>query len=151
MHQSFRVATPDDHAAIVEMLCDLVLELNAADDAARLRLRIDDDIRLALQSPTVRIFLVLVDGRPAGLGRADILVGDPIFRLRDDHRCGYIDQMYVRPRHRNRGLDHALLRQCEEWLRGQGLGHVLLHAAPRALHFYEREGYLSNRELFKKL
>jgi GNAT superfamily N-acetyltransferase len=148
---SYRVATPGDKAVIVEMLHELVVELGPAEGAARLRSRIDDDIRDALVSPKVRIFLAEAGGVGVGLGRADVLFSDPIFRLRDDQRCGYIDQMYVRPRYRGRGVGQQLLRRCESWLREQDIAHVLLHAAPKALGFYEREGYLSNREMFKRL
>lgn len=151
MPPSFRFATPDDHQVVVQMLHELVIELGPAEGADRLRARLDDDIRLALASPNICIILAVVEGEPVGLGRADVLFADPIFRLRDDHRCGYIDQMYVRPAYRNQGVGRDLLERCEEWLRGRGLGHVLLHAAPRAVHFYEREGYLPNREMFKRL
>ena len=151
MNSSFRIANRDDHDLVVQMLYELVLELSTSDEAARLRLRLDDDIRLALESSTIRIFLALVAGAPVGLGRADVLINDPIFRLRDEPRCGYVDQMYVRPNYRGRGLGRELLRRCEAWFRELGIGHVLLHAAPRALRFYEREGYQSNREMFKRL
>lgn len=148
---SFRIATAADHALVVELLHELVLELGPSESTARLRNKLDDDIRLALASPHVRIFLAEVGGRAIGLGRVDILFADPIFRLREDTRCGYIDQMYVRPGHRDRGIGRALLKLCEQWLREQGLGHVLLHAAPKAVHFYEREGYVPNREMYKRL
>ncbi len=148
---TYRLATAADHDVVVAMLHELVLELGPSESAEKLRKRLDEDIRLALASPTVRIFLSVIDGAPIGLGRVDVLTHDPIFRLRDDHRCGYIDQMYVRPEYRNHGIGQELLGLCEDWLRDEGIGHVLLHAAPRAVRFYEREGYLSNREMFKRL
>ena len=92
-----------------------------------------------------------VDGEAVGLSRGDVLSEDPIFRLRDDHRCGYVDQMFVRPAYRQQGVGAQLLEMCEGWFREQGIGHCLLHAAPRAVRFYARIGYQPNREMFKKL
>ncbi len=147
----FRVATGADHAVVVQLLRELVDELGPSDGAGRVKVLLDEDIKIALASPQIRIFLVEIDGHPVGLGRADVLTTDPIFRLRDDHRCGYIDQMYVRPAFRDRGLGSQLMRRCEDWFRQQGIAHSLLHAAPRALRFYAREGYMPNREMFKRL
>ena len=35
------------------------------------------------------------------LSRGDVLTADPIFRLREDHRCGYVDQMFFPESSRN--------------------------------------------------
>jgi GNAT superfamily N-acetyltransferase len=148
---TYRQATPADHPVIVAMLCELVVELGPADNAARVKGLLPEDIRFALESASVRIFLAELDGWPVGHGRADVLTNDPIFRLRADHRCGYIDQMYVRPPHRDRGIGAHLLALCEDWFRELGIAHVLLHAAPKAVQFYSRAGYASNREMFKRL
>ena len=148
---SYRVAIPSDHTITVKLLEELVDELGPPEVAARVKMHLNDDTRQAFASPHVRIFLAEVDGRVIGLGRADVLTTDPIFRLRDDHRCGYVDQMYVRPGYRDRGIGSRLLSLCENWFRQQGIGHSLLHAAPKAVHFYGREGYQANREMFKRL
>ena len=148
---SYRTATADDHAVVVRLLQELVHELGPAEVASRVGPKLGDDIATALGSPAVRIFLAEVDGEAVGLSRGDVLSGDPIFRLRDDHRCGYVDQMFVRPAYRQQGVGAQLLEMCEGWFRAQGIGHCLLHAAPRAVRFYARIGYQPNREMFKKL
>jgi GNAT superfamily N-acetyltransferase len=148
---SFRVATPSDHAIVVKLLEELVDELGPPDMAAKVKARLNDDIRLAFTSERVRIFLAEIEGKVIGLGRADVLTTDPIFRLRDDNRCGYVDQMFVRPGYRDHGIGSHLLRLCEDWFRDQGIAHSLLHAAPKAVRFYGREGYQANREMFKRL
>ena len=147
----FRVATRDDQGWVAQLLRELVDELGPTDSAPRIKARLDEDIRVALESDEVRIFLAEEDGAGVGLSRADILSNDPIFRLRDDHRCGYVDQMFVRPSHRAKGVGAQLLQLCEDWFRERGIGHALLHAAPRAVRFYAREGYQPNREMFKRL
>lgn len=148
---SFRVATHEDHDLVVRLLGELVDELGPADMAERVKRQLDDDITTALRCPTIRVFIAEHGATVVGLSRADVLTTDPIFRLRDDHRCGYVDQMYVRAAYRGRGIGAHLLRLCEDWFRSQGIGHALLHAAPRATQFYAREGYQPNREMFKRL
>lgn len=151
LEPSFRVASVKDHAVVVRLLEELVDELGPVDMAAKVKARLDEDIRSAFASQRVRIFLAEMSDETVGLGRADVLTTDPIFRLRDDQRCGYVDQMFVRPGYRDRGIGSHLLRLCEEWFREQGIGHALLHAAPKAVRFYGREGYQANREMFKRL
>ena len=148
---TYRIATRHDHAEIVQMLAELMEELVDPELAAKTRPRFHDDIASALGSPRVRIFLAESPAGAVGLSRGDVLTDDPIFRLRDDHRCGYIDQMFVRPAHRDGGVGAELLRLCEAWFRSQEIYHCLLHAAPRAVRFYARIGYGPNREMFKRL
>lgn len=147
----YRIAGDYDCACVVELLCELVDELSPSDGAERIKAMLDADIRTALASPQVRIFLAEAGGEVVGLSRADVLDADPIFRLREDHRCGYVDQMYVREPYRDQGVGLALLQLCEDWFRAEGLQHALLHAAPRAARFYARIGYQPNREMYKRL
>ena len=148
---TFRVAKDDDCAIVVTLLKELIDELGPDDMADRVKQMLPEDIRAALASDTIGIFLAELDGNVIGLSRGDILTTDPIFRLRDDHRCGYVDQMFVRAGYRDMGVGANLLRICEDWFRDQGVGHCLLHAAPKAVRFYARVGYQPNREMFKKL
>jgi GNAT superfamily N-acetyltransferase len=148
---TFRVAVLSDLPVVVRLIEALVDEIGPPAVADRVRVLLPEDLKRALSSPQVRIFLAEHDGTAIGLSRGDILTTDPVFRLRPDHRCGYVDQMYVVPAYRDRGIGHVLLRQCEDWFRGQGITHFLLHAAPKAIRFYVRRGYRSNREMFKRL
>lgn len=144
-------ARSQDHATVVVLMTELVRELDPSPQADRIVQLLPDDMALALKSCDVQIFLAWADGAPVGLSRGDILRHDPIFRLRENSACGYVDQMYVRPSHRDRCVGQRLLDCCEAWFKTRGIRHVLLHAAPRAVRFYARCGYQPNREMFKEL
>ena len=147
----FRKAGPKDVDLVIELLQELIIELGPPDNAAQVLPQLPKDIHLALAADNVCIFLAENEGEVIGLSRGDILDRDPIFRLRPDHRCGYVDQMYVRPNYRNQGLGRQLLNLVENWFRQEGIGHALLHAAQDAMRFYTSEGYIANREMFKRL
>src|ERR1700744_3870993 len=105
----YRVAGPKDQAAVVSLMCELVDELGPGEMADRVKPLLDADIRIALASKTIRIFLAEANNAPVGLSRGDVLTQDPIFRLREDHRCGYIDQMFVQAKYRAQGVGAHLL------------------------------------------
>ena len=146
-----RLAGSGDRALIVELMSELFDEVAPGAPAAESKRFLEEDIARALSSPVVRIVLAFRDGLACGVARVDIGVHSPPFRLRVDHRSGYIDQMFVRPAFRKQRLGDKLLAACEAWLRSEGVSHCLLHAAPAALKFYSSRGYASTRELFKKL
>jgi GNAT superfamily N-acetyltransferase len=148
---TYRIANAADHVTVVSMLSELVDELSPDDNADQIKQMLNEDIREAFETDQICIFLAELDNQPVGLSRGDILTNDPIFRLREDHRCGYVDQMFVRQGYRDRGIGQHLLRLCEDWFRQQGVEHAVLHAAPKAIRFYARIGYQPNREMFKKL
>lgn len=148
---SFRVGLESDHELIVALMTELVTELSPAEGSENIIQKLDGDIAQALQADQVRFFIVEHNGQIAGLARADILTEDPIFRLREDNRCGYLDQMYVREKFRKLGIGRELLKECEEWFRNQGIGHCLLHASLNAVGFYAKNEYKPNRQMFRKL
>ncbi len=148
---TLRAATPADLAVVVALIEELIVELGPIEAAEEIRSRLEGDIVTALAAAEVRVFLAEADGVVIGVGRADLLTGDPIFRLRADQRCGYVDQMYVSPAYRQAGVGRALLAACEDWFRSLGVTYCLLHAAPRAVDFYARAGYVPNREMLRRL
>ncbi len=54
---------------------------------------------------------------------------------------GYLQQMFVLPDHRNRGVGSALLTAAVDAGLAAGFLHVVLHPAPRAEAFYRRHGF----------
>ena len=148
---TFRKTSIEDAPIVTNLFLELTEELGPPENAERLAPLIPEDIELALKSENSAIFLALDDERPIGFARADILSDDPIFRLRENQRCGYIDQMFIQKAYRKRDLGAQLLKLCENFFREKELSFVLLHSAPKAVRFYARAGYHANREMFKKL
>ncbi len=147
----FRFAGNKDRALVIELLTEMIQELGPTDVAERVSAKLPADTDTAFDADSIVFVIAEIDGEAVGVARADILLGDPIFRLRHDDRCGYVDQMYIRPTHRGLGIGAQLLVQCERWFKQQGITHCVLHAAPKAVRFYARQGYQPNREMFKKL
>jgi len=147
----FRKADQNDLGALISLMNELVAELGTAGSSGEIEDAIPQDVADALASDSVQFFVATANDQLVALSRADILTTDPIFRLRRDNRCGYVDQMYVHPDFRQRGLGQKLLELCEDFFREHGIAHCLLHASHRAVHFYARSGYQPNREMFKRL
>ncbi len=77
-------------------------------------------------------FLVAWEGAAAvGMGRA----------LSDRTNDGYIQDVFVRPELRGRGVGAALVRRLARRLRADGLGWIGLIAADGAWPFYARLGF----------
>ena len=148
---TYRLARLEDLDALVALMKELIDELGPHDQNQAVKGRLHGDLKAALASDDIVLYLACVDEGVVGLSRGDILRTDPIFRLRDDHHCGYVDQMYVQTPYRRKGIGRALLALCEDWFRSHGIEHCILHAAVRAIRFYARAGYQSNREMFKRL
>ena len=66
------------------------------------------------------VFLALEDGAPAGFAqcqlRRDYVEGT------ETSPVGYLEGIYVRERHRGRGMARALLSACEGWAAERGCG-----------------------------
>ena len=148
-----RRADAADHALVLGMLSALLDGLDPAHSpqGEAMRAALGPDLQAAWQSPRVCILVASVEGAAVGLGRADVLQEEPLFRLRRPRHCGYIDQMFVLPPWRRRGLGRRLLAALEGWLAGEGVDHVLLHAAPGATPFYQPAGYSMHRQMIKRL
>ena len=101
---SFRQAQPCDHEVVVNLMRELIDELDPIEDASGIKIRLSDDIQKALNSEDICIFLATLEDSVIGFSRSDILFEDPIFRLRADNRCGYVDQMFVNPNYRGKKI-----------------------------------------------
>ena len=111
-----RPAHPPDHAAAVELWTALHREHEArdaryrlADDAVR---RWSTDVREWLRSPRDVVWLAVDGGAPAGLLTAHLYETTPMYA---PCTLVYVDDLYVRPASRGRGLAAALLGAARAW------------------------------------
>lgn len=55
-------------------------------------------------------------------------------------KCGFIQEFWVNPAQRNKGVGSALLERAEQWVFDRGLDQLLL-TTDTAAAFYEKRGY----------
>ena len=139
---TIRPAGPQDASLIHALVCELAdYERLSHEVAATV-----EDIQAALFGAAPRVFCDIVewDGTPAGF--ALWFYNFSTFR----GRCGiYLEDLYVRPEHRGRGLGKALLARLARRCRDEDLGRlewaVLDWNAP-SIAFYESLGARPNNE-----
>lgn len=68
-----------------------------------------------------------------------------------------VEELYVKPAHRSRGIGRRLFMLLEETMKGEGVEYILLSTATKnyraVLHFYidELEMQFWNARLFKRI
>lgn len=134
-HLTIRRANADD----VPLLFRLIKELAEFERIPHEVLATEEIIRESLfgESPAAAAILAELDGKPAGFAvyfdNFSTFVG----------KAGlYIEDLYVRPEYRGRGIGKALFLRCAEMATERGLGRVefaVLDWNP-AREFYERFG-----------
>ena len=137
-----RRAEPADAAVVYRF----VRELADYERLAHEVLATEDDIAAALFGPEPRVFCDIADseGEPAGF--ALWFYSFSTFR----GRCGiYLEDLYVRPEHRGRGVGKALLAGLARRCRAEGLARlewaVLDWNAP-SIAFYDSLGARPNSD-----
>jgi ribosomal protein S18 acetylase RimI-like enzyme len=133
---SIRSAAPADLAGLTELL-----EAQFADhgiDAGGSRLA--DAVRGMLRDPAVgRILVAEAAGRLAG-----VAVISFIWALEHGGRSAWLDELYVRPQLRGRGIGRALLLRAVEEARSGGCAALDLEVERshrRAERLYRRQGF----------
>ena len=139
-----RLARPSDVAPAAELWLALHREHQALD--ARYRLAGDAgqrwaaDFREWTRSRTSAVWLGLDGGRPVGLATAHLVQTPPTF---EPVVLAHVDDLYVTPDRRGRGLGAALLDAVRQWARDGGATEVragVLAANPGGRRFWAREG-----------
>jgi len=146
-----RVAEPNDLGTVLFLLEEMNVELFDSIGAKKVRGPTEDLVTESFDKLEIAYFLAFAGDVPCGVGKVQILHYDPIFRLLRDQRCGYIDDMYVRPGFRKRGIAADIVEALECWVMDRGIYNCILHSAPKAIGFYMKKGYQHNREMHKQL
>lgn len=100
------------------------------------------DLRRAARDPNEAMFVLEQEGRLCGF------IWGAIMATLVDPRVGYIKNVYVAPHLRGTGQAEQMMAAMEQWLFEMGADKVMLDASvcnPRAVRFYERLGYVTER------
>jgi ribosomal protein S18 acetylase RimI-like enzyme len=139
---SFRQATTADHKLVLTLLCDFYAEdgltYDATTDAALLAL---------LADPSLGRVVLVIDEGDTPVGYLVVAFGYSLeFRGKD----AFVDELYVAPTHRDRGLGREALREAESLCREAGIRALHLEVRPdnaRARRLYGSSGY-ADREYY---
>jgi ribosomal protein S18 acetylase RimI-like enzyme len=148
MASTFRPATALDLPTVLGLLRDFYAEESATCDA-----QAEAALLALLQDPGLgRVFVILDEGdSTAGSGLAvGYLVVAFGYSLEFRGRDAFVDELYVAPPHRGRGLGREALRVAEDCCRQAGVRALHLEVRPdnaRARRLYAGEGY-ADREYY---
>src|ERR687898_1611327 len=87
------------------------------------------------------LFVARSGGQTVGFISGELREGSPTFRQRT---WASVDDVFVEPEHRNRGMGRALLKSVEAWARERGADGISLQVAAantRGRKFYEELGF----------
>lgn len=143
---SIRAAEPADADALVTLVAEFYGEAHYRFDAPVTRRAV---ARLLADGEVGRAWLATVDGRTAGY--AVVTFG---FSLEYGGRDAFVDELFVRPAHRRRGLGERLLATIESAAAEHGVGALHLEVEgdnDGAASLYRRRGFAGNaRRLLTK-
>ena len=133
---SIRPATPAD----TELVCAYIRELAEYERLTHEAVATTEDVRAALFSPEAKVFCDLAewDGEPAGFALWIYTFSTFLGR----HGI-YLEDLYVRPQFRGRGLGKALLEDLARRCGAEGLGRLewaVLNWNTPSIGFYESLG-----------
>lgn len=87
------------------------------------------------------LFVAVTEGRTVGFISGELRQGSPTFLPKT---WASVDDVFVEPEHRNRGMGRALLKSVEAWARERGADGISLQVAAangRGRKFYEDLGF----------
>ena len=105
------------------------------------------DLRQAQRSRHQAVWVVEQEGRLCGFLWLSLIA------TMTDPCVGFINNLYVAPEERGKGLGRLLVRQADEWFRQQGVGKAQLTASAHneaAIRLYESVGYRTIRVRMEK-
>ena len=148
MAPGFRAATTDDLSGVLALLRDFYAEDGAAYDAEA-----EVALLALLGDPRLGRVVLVVDEAGLAVGYLVVAFGYSLeFRGRD----AFVDELYVAPSHRGRGLGRAALHEAERSCREAGIRALHLEVRPdnekarglySSLGYADREYYLMSKKL----
>ncbi|HEX4214787.1 MAG TPA: GNAT family N-acetyltransferase [Candidatus Dormibacteraeota bacterium] len=143
----YRVARVDELHLAAGLRGEMADEMDASFDrrAADWRERYREYFGVEMEAGRARIFFACAGPEPVGmvLGRVVDNYRTALFGT----RFGQINNVYVRPAWRRRGIGRTLMEQALGWLREEGCVVARLHASDDGRALYEGMGFTSTSEM----
>lgn len=154
---AIRTATTDDLDSIVTLWSDLVTD-QRRHDSHILAAENESAARDVLSRYLVVNDVAVAEATETADWSADVIVGFAMYHLEEglyemDVTRGVVENIYVVPTARGRGIGSALMERAEEDLRAEGADTVILSvmaANRRALDFYREQGYEEQRIVLER-
>jgi GNAT superfamily N-acetyltransferase len=150
------IAGQDDIPVVVALVAELLAELGeeGREFAALDRTGLAADVGAGIASG--RFVALLARGSGGGSDPIGVLTLAEAFAIYAGGRYGIIDEMYVRPDSRDRGIGKALLEGAASLARERGWSRLEVTApeddpAGAAACFYERRGFRSSGTKLRKM
>ena len=144
---TYRVATVEEVPLAAGLRGEMADEMDASFDrrASDWRERYREYFGREVEAGRARIFFACAGEEPVGM-----VLGCVVDNYRTalfGTRFGQINNVYVRPAWRRRGVGRALMEQALGWLRDQGCVVARLHASDEGRALYEGMGFSSTSEM----
>jgi aminoglycoside 6'-N-acetyltransferase I len=120
---TLRCATPGDHHALLE----LAVAFYAEDGFATPRAELAANLRVLVAADTARVAVIDLDGTVAAFG-----ITTTVFGL-ENGLVAELEDLYVAPHARRRGLARQLIDDSAAWARALGARRLTITIAPNGL------------------
>jgi GNAT superfamily N-acetyltransferase len=136
-----RLATPDDHDALVHHRLAMFEDMGIVFDPAVLDGAFRPWLHRHMEAGDYRAWVVETgDGTIVAGGGLTIIPWPPGPRYLGD-RLAFVYNVYTEPDHRRRGLSRRVMQTIHEWCRDEGISTLALNASRFGQPLYESLGY----------
>jgi GNAT superfamily N-acetyltransferase len=137
-----RTAGPDDTAEVIRLAQVMFDALGIEGGNLMWPEQADLRFRRGLADGTVAAFVVDAPDVPGTLiASAAVSITHRLPTPRGNGRTAYVQWVATDPGWRRQGLARRLMEALIEWVRGQGVGIVDLHASPEGIPLYTELGF----------
>jgi len=134
-----RNARAEDVEALLPMATEFATSFAVDSDAFR------NSFEMSLLVDHSLVLIAEVDSTPVGY-----LLGYDHVAFFANGRVAGVEEIYVTPEHRGKGLGKALMQESERWARDRG-AILVIAATRRADSFYRSIGYEESATYFRKI
>lgn len=141
-----------DMEALIEIRLEFLKEAglaNEGEDVSDLKNELHRFIELHLNKD-LYMWVAEIDNKIAATGAVSIWDKLPThFGNENSSKVGYISNMYTRPEYRKKGIASLIVKGITDFLCGEGIPKVMLHAFEDGKGVYKKSGFVSNESFME--